>query len=80
MALSCSRVSASCSVLPTGVKVITAPITVTAQFKEPLLVPGKVTVSFWEAPENKHQSQSLYFQMQQHGGGKAHLVGLISRC
>ncbi|KAL3976266.1 deoxyribonuclease II [Sarotherodon galilaeus] len=63
-----------------GVKVITAPVTVTAQFKEPLVVPGKVTVGFWEAPGNKHQSQSFCFQMQQHGGGKAHLVGRISRC
>ncbi|XP_071338138.1 uncharacterized protein [Trachinotus anak] len=64
-----------------GVEVITAPVNVTAQFKEPLSVPGKVMIRFWEMTENRGQAsaQGLSFHMQQHGGNISHLVGLISR-
>ncbi|XP_044054127.1 uncharacterized protein si:ch211-12e13.1 [Siniperca chuatsi] len=64
-----------------GVGVITAPINVTAQFKEPLLVPGKVAIEFWETTKNGAQSsaQGLSFHMQQHGSSISHMTGLISR-
>ncbi|XP_023253388.1 uncharacterized protein LOC111647922 isoform X2 [Seriola lalandi dorsalis] len=64
-----------------GVEVITAPVNVTARFEEPLLVPGKVVIRFWEKTENGGQSsaQGLGFHMQQLGTNRSHLVGLISR-
>lgn len=64
-----------------GVGVITAPISITAQFKEPLLVPGRVTIKFWETTKDGDQSpaQSLSFHMQQHGSNISHMKGLISR-
>ncbi|XP_022612056.1 uncharacterized protein LOC111229842 isoform X2 [Seriola dumerili] len=64
-----------------GVEVITAPVNVTARFEEPLLVPGKVVIRFWEKTENGGQSsaQGLSFHMQQHETNRSHLVGLISR-
>nr|XP_046242254.1 uncharacterized protein si:ch211-12e13.1 isoform X2 [Scatophagus argus] len=42
-----------------GVGVITAPINITAQFKEPLPVPDRVTIKFWET--TKSQGQVLWF-------------------
>ncbi|KAG7222114.1 hypothetical protein INR49_016686 [Caranx melampygus] len=64
-----------------GVEVIRAPVNVTAHFKEPLLVPGRVTIRFWEKTENRGQlsAPGLSFLMQQHGSNTPHLVGLISR-
>ncbi|XP_035496500.2 uncharacterized protein si:ch211-12e13.1 isoform X1 [Scophthalmus maximus] len=62
-----------------GVEVITAPINVTAQFKEPLSVPGKVTIRFWETNRDQSSAQSLSFHMQQHGSNISHMVGMISR-
>lgn len=70
------------SVVPSGVGVITAPVNVTARFKEPLLVPGRVTITFWETTKHQGQSssaQGLGFHMQQHGGHISHMMGLISR-
>lgn len=68
-------------VVHTGVEVIRAPINVTAQFKEPLLVPGKVGIRFWEQPGNVGQSSAtdLRFSMEQQGHCMSHVVGLISR-
>lgn len=67
--------------VPSGVEVITSPVRVTAHFKETLLVPGKVTVRFWEKKENGGRSSGkhLSFCMEQHGGSSPHLIGLISR-
>ncbi|XP_028269127.1 uncharacterized protein LOC114440809 [Parambassis ranga] len=64
-----------------GVAVITAPVTITAQFKELLLVPGKATVRFWEEKNYGDQSslQALRFNMQQPGHSIPHIVGLILR-
>ncbi|XP_070760576.1 uncharacterized protein [Enoplosus armatus] len=64
-----------------GVGVITAPIDVTAQFKEPLLAPGQVTIKFWETTKSGGQSSArgLSFLMQQHGSGISHMTGSISR-
>ncbi|KAA8592935.1 hypothetical protein FQN60_018390 [Etheostoma spectabile] len=64
-----------------GVGVITAPINVTAQFGEPLLVPGRVAIKFWEKTKNLSQSpiQGLSFHVQQHGSNISHMMGLISR-
>nr|XP_020454925.1 uncharacterized protein LOC109959698 [Monopterus albus] len=64
-----------------GVEVITAPITITAQFKEPLSVPGSVMIDFWDTVKNGAQSpaQGLKFHMRQHGSKMSHMVGLISR-
>ncbi|XP_026176693.1 uncharacterized protein LOC113138458 isoform X3 [Mastacembelus armatus] len=58
-----------------GVEVITAPVSITAQFKEPLLVPGKATITFWEKIKDEGQSsfQGLNFRMQQHGSKICHL-------
>nr|XP_019949261.1 PREDICTED: uncharacterized protein LOC109633679 isoform X1 [Paralichthys olivaceus] len=64
-----------------GVEVITAPINVTVQFKEPLLVPGKVVIRFWEMTTNRGQScaEGLSFHMQQPGSNISHVVGRISK-
>ncbi|KAM7416088.1 hypothetical protein PAMA_018252 [Pampus argenteus] len=64
-----------------GVGVITAPINITAQFKKPLLVPGKVTIKFWEMITNEGQStaRDVNFHMQQHGSSTSHVVGVISK-
>ncbi|KAM9360500.1 uncharacterized protein ABDE67_001110 [Symphorus nematophorus] len=64
-----------------GVGVITAPVNITAQFKEPLLVPGRVAIKFWETTKDGDQSsaQGLRFHMQQHGSDISHMMGLISR-
>lgn len=66
--------------MSSGVEVITAPLSVTAQFKEPLLVPGKVMMKFWETDKNGDQSssQGVNFIMEQHGTRNT-VVGLISR-
>ncbi|XP_045892084.1 uncharacterized protein si:ch211-12e13.1 isoform X2 [Micropterus dolomieu] len=61
-----------------GVGVITAPVNVTAQFKEPPLVPGKVAIKFWETT-GQSPAQSLRFRMQQHGSNISHMTGWISR-
>lgn len=64
-----------------GVGVITAPINITTQFKEPLLAPGKVTIKFWEMITNEEQSsdRGLNFHMQQHGNSSSHMVGVITK-
>ncbi|GAA6226584.1 uncharacterized protein LOC108878046 [Lates japonicus] len=64
-----------------GVEVITAPVSVIAQFKEPLLLPGKVTIRFWETTKNLllSSTQGLSFHMQQSGSNISHLEGLISK-
>lgn len=68
------------SVMSPGVGVIAAPINVTAQFKEPLLVPGKVMISFWETDKigDQSSSQGVSFHMEQHES-RISVVGLISR-
>lgn len=64
-----------------GVEAIRAPVSVTAQFKEPLSAPGKVVISFWETPVEEGQSaaQGVSFQMEKHGTRTAHMVGFICR-
>ncbi|KAF3696158.1 hypothetical protein EXN66_Car011834 [Channa argus] len=64
-----------------GVDFITAPINISAQFKETLLVPGKVTIRFWEPPKNGGQvtPPALRFHIQQHGGKILHMEGMICR-
>ncbi|XP_029296567.1 uncharacterized protein LOC115014060 [Cottoperca gobio] len=62
-----------------GVGVITAPVSVSAQFKEPLLVPGRVTIKFWETTKDVGESPAIGFHMQQHGSDISHVTGLISR-
>ncbi|XP_034398188.1 uncharacterized protein si:ch211-12e13.1 [Cyclopterus lumpus] len=62
-----------------GVGVITAPTNVTAQFKEPLLVPGRVTIKFWVKNGDQSCAQDLSFHMQQHGSNTSHMMGSISR-
>lgn len=64
-----------------GVEVITAPISITAQFEEPLLVPGRVMIRFWETTVNggPGSAQGLSFRMQQHGSSTSHVKGLISK-
>ncbi|KAM4577037.1 uncharacterized protein PAE49_006935 isoform 1-T1 [Odontesthes bonariensis] len=64
-----------------GVEVITAPVNITAHFKEPLLVPGEVVIRFWEKNKDVGQSfaKELAFHMEQRGCSISHMVGLISR-
>ncbi|XP_074493308.1 uncharacterized protein LOC141768817 isoform X1 [Sebastes fasciatus] len=64
-----------------GVGVITAPVNITVQFKEPLSVPGRVTIQLRETTQNGGHSpaQGLSFYMQQHGSNISHMMGLISR-
>ncbi|XP_041854634.1 uncharacterized protein si:ch211-12e13.1 isoform X2 [Melanotaenia boesemani] len=64
-----------------GVDVVTAPVNVTAHFKDPLVVPGKVLLRFWDETKNVGQSsgKNLSFQMEQQGHNICHIVGLISR-
>ncbi|XP_061527015.1 uncharacterized protein si:ch211-12e13.1 [Phycodurus eques] len=59
-----------------GVEVITSPLNILAQFDERLLAPSKVTLSFWRGQSS---TRDLRFQMQQHGGSKYYIVGVISR-
>lgn len=70
-----------CCVVSAGVEVITAPINITAQYLEPLMVPGKVTVTFWENSKDQNRSSApgLRFHMQQHGSNRTHVKGLIFR-
>lgn len=64
-----------------GVGVITAPINVTVQFLEPLLMPGRVSLKFWGTTKDEGPSsaQGLSFHMQQHGSNISHVMGFISR-
>ncbi|KAM8887511.1 uncharacterized protein AB9W97_014049 [Spinachia spinachia] len=62
-----------------GVGVVTAPVIVTAEFKEPLFVPSRVKIRFWEENGDPSAAQDLVFSMQQHGSNAFHLMGLISR-
>lgn len=64
-----------------GVDVITAPVSISVQFKEPLLVPRKVTVRFWEEAKDGAQSSArgLSFHMEEQARSISHLVGLVSR-
>ncbi|XP_057687758.1 uncharacterized protein si:ch211-12e13.1 isoform X2 [Corythoichthys intestinalis] len=59
-----------------GVGVITSPLNIMARFKESLLAPTKVTLSFWRCQSS---TRDLGFQMQQFGGSKFHLMGVISK-
>lgn len=70
-----------CFVVSSGVGVITAPVNITAQFKEPLLAAGRVTIKFWETTQSGGQSsaQRLSFLMQRQGSGVSHMMGMISR-
>ncbi|KAI4798665.1 hypothetical protein KUCAC02_020575 [Chaenocephalus aceratus] len=63
------------------VGVVTAPVKVSAQFKEPLLLPGRVTISFWETTGNEGEfpPNVLAFNMQRHGGNTSHVTGFITR-
>ncbi|TMS03124.1 hypothetical protein E3U43_000013 [Larimichthys crocea] len=63
-----------------GVGVITAPVNITVQFMEPLLVPGRVTIKFWEMTKNWGQCspRGLSFHMLQHGSNITHIMGVIS--
>ncbi|XP_074525543.1 uncharacterized protein LOC141789907 [Halichoeres trimaculatus] len=63
-----------------GVEVITAPVNIAAQFKEPLSVPGRVELRFWETTDDGGQSsaQGLSFHMHQHGSHTSHMTGSIS--
>ncbi|CAK6959548.1 uncharacterized protein si:ch211-12e13.1 [Scomber scombrus] len=60
-----------------GVGVITAPVNITVQFKEPLLIPGKVTIKFWDVIKN--EGRGLNFYMQRHGSSTSYIAGVISR-
>eukprot|EP00063_Salmo_salar_P052132 XP_014026967.1 PREDICTED: uncharacterized protein LOC106585371 isoform X1 [Salmo salar] len=60
-----------------GVDAIRAPISVTAQFKEPLLVPGKVTIKFCESVGV--QSKCVSFQMERYERKIPHITGQICR-
>ncbi|XP_063754315.1 uncharacterized protein si:ch211-12e13.1 [Eleginops maclovinus] len=64
-----------------GVGVVTAPVKVSADFKDPLLIPGRVTISFWETTgnESKFPPNGVGFNMQQHGRNTSHVTGFISR-
>ncbi|XP_034548884.1 uncharacterized protein si:ch211-12e13.1 [Notolabrus celidotus] len=64
-----------------GVEIITAPVSITAQFKDPLSVPGRVTLRFWETTDDRSQSSArgLSFHMQQSGRSTSHMIGSISR-
>ncbi|XP_070690287.1 uncharacterized protein [Pempheris klunzingeri] len=64
-----------------GVGDITAPVNIMAQFEEPLLVPGRVMIRFWETTKTEGQSsaQCLSFHRQQHGSNTPHMMGWISR-
>ncbi|KAF3850625.1 hypothetical protein F7725_012397 [Dissostichus mawsoni] len=50
-------------------------------FKEPLLLPGRVSTSFWEKTGNEGEfpPNVLAFNMQRHGGNTSHLTGFITR-
>ncbi|XP_077417017.1 uncharacterized protein LOC144048672 [Vanacampus margaritifer] len=56
--------------------VITSPLNIMVQFKEYLLAPSKVTLSFWRCQSS---AEDLGFQMQQHRSSKIHLMGTICR-
>ncbi|TWW60720.1 hypothetical protein D4764_05G0008100 [Takifugu flavidus] len=56
-----------------GVKVITAPVSISARFKHPPSLPRTVTIQFGESTNN------VRFHMHHHGGNTPHVTGLISR-
>ncbi|XP_047236844.1 uncharacterized protein si:ch211-12e13.1 [Girardinichthys multiradiatus] len=64
-----------------GVEIITAPVSITAQFKETQPAPGKITIRFWEISKKLGQSadKDIRFQVQLQGQSTAQMVGLISR-
>ncbi|RVE68906.1 hypothetical protein OJAV_G00096150 [Oryzias javanicus] len=62
-----------------GVDVITSPVKVVAQFTEPLLVPGRVTIRFGENNEGQSSVKDHTFCMEQHGRSTPLLIGVISR-
>ncbi|XP_076587797.1 uncharacterized protein LOC143321376 [Chaetodon auriga] len=64
-----------------GVGVITAPVSVTARFREPLPVPGRVNIAFWDTTGNGGESsaQGLSFHMQHDGSNISHVTGSISK-
>ncbi|XP_029917070.1 uncharacterized protein LOC115365968 [Myripristis murdjan] len=64
-----------------GAQAVRAPVSVTAHFKEPLSVPGRERITFWETTEGEGPSsaQGLNFHMEQHSTRAAHMVGVICR-
>lgn len=64
-----------------GVEAIRAPISVTAHFKEALVVPGKVIIKFQEtAPEDRQSSSNGFsFQMEQSRTRVLSVTGQINR-
>lgn len=59
--------------VPSGVKVITAPVNLCVWFKPPLALPRRVAIEFWEA------SDHVGFRVHHRGGEVSHLTGLVSR-
>ncbi|XP_054906832.1 uncharacterized protein si:ch211-12e13.1 [Poeciliopsis prolifica] len=64
-----------------GVAIITAPVSVTAHFKETSPAGETVTIRFWGTRKNEGRSadEDLSFQVQLQGQSSSHMVGLISR-
>ncbi|XP_032434217.1 uncharacterized protein LOC116729652 [Xiphophorus hellerii] len=64
-----------------GVEIVSAPVSVTAQFKETPPAAGTVTIRFWGKSKNAGRSadEDLSFQVQLQGQSSSHMVGLISR-
>ncbi|CAJ1068339.1 uncharacterized protein si:ch211-12e13.1 [Xyrichtys novacula] len=64
-----------------GVEVITTPVNISVQFREPLSLRSRVTLRFWETTNDRSQSstQSLSFLVQPHGSNTSHMIGSISR-
>lgn len=69
------------SVVPPGVEIVSAPVSVTAQFKETPPAAGTVTIRFWDKSKNVGRSadEDMSFQVQLQGQSSSHMVGLISR-
>ncbi|XP_028313283.1 uncharacterized protein LOC114469722 [Gouania willdenowi] len=65
-----------------GVKVVTAPVRVSAHFEEPLMVPGNISLSFWKTIRGEGLSSAedvCCFHMRQDGRDVSHVVGRIIR-
>ncbi|PWA18382.1 hypothetical protein CCH79_00009888, partial [Gambusia affinis] len=78
-----SRMMRHASVVPPGVEVITAPVSVTAQFKETQPAAGTVTIRFWDTSKNAGLSadEDLSFQVQLQGQSSSHMIiCLIASC
>ncbi|KAF6716969.1 Immediate early response 3-interacting protein 1 [Oryzias melastigma] len=62
-----------------GVEVVTSPVKVKAHFTEPLLVPGRVTIRFWDKNKDQSSEKDHSFCMEHHGRSTPLLTGVISR-